>query len=93
VKLYLNKLRCPGKRSRIEESTDDEDYDIEFEDEIIYRKCILSINIPLSPFDTDQIYPYFETSVAEIGYQNLVDCSLSMKNRYYPRNKFHMQDP
>jgi hypothetical protein len=71
-----------GKRSRIEQSTDDDDYDVEYVEKNIYRKCILQIQVPLSPFDTDHQYPVFDSENAELGYQNLIDSSLSMKNRY-----------
>jgi hypothetical protein len=71
---------CVGKKSRIEESTDDEN-DVEYKEEGIYRKCILARYVPFSPFDTDLQYPYFDVAVAELGYQNMIDSSLSMKNR------------
>lgn len=69
-----------GKRARVVSSGSDEDND-EFELELL-KKHIINEKCGTSPFDIGAKYPTFGTGSSEVAYQNLIDCSCTIKSRF-----------
>ncbi|XP_044321753.1 uncharacterized protein [Triticum aestivum] len=69
------------KRARAVSSSSDEDSD-EFELELL-KKHIINEKCGTSPFDIGAKYPTFGTGSSELAYQNLIDCSRTIKSRIW----------